>query len=620
MKKRSTAYRLNKVDYLIFIFCSLAAAFMLFLFYRDLTSFTIKQAESPVAKIYYKKNTVQRKYLDNEIWEVLNDSSDIYDGDRIRTSKNSEVYTEFSDSGIQIQIHENSMVQIFKTKSQHSINFIGGEIFVANNSPEEKLVIHSGKKEISVSQSSEVKLALPEVSKAVAAGAEEAVEDDNTVVIEVVSGQVEVSEHAKKPETGSQISEPMVVSAGEKITLLPTVGEIAKEKTDIVAGIAESAAVEEPVVVEKKVETEEAKETVEILETEKTVAEKVEISENEEPAVVKTEAPAVTQTVIPTQSEPVVILPEPITVGVEKKYERGTVYFQRNDYDRANGKYNYGTGCDLFEVTEKDKTIPAGTALEFTMKGISNKDISRWAIQISTGEEEWVQAHPFKNSFGNDGKGITANEPFTYKTVYVLNKPIVNTNSSWVNICYDPEILDEGAVIRNFEVSAKVLSVNAANERKNISSGYKKTLEFESISFSLEHWGEKDSEYEFKISMDSADIFGDFIIIPKGTKIKITISGTCDRDFKGMRPDLIDNTENEWIEILMDNDNRDYEAAKINNNATALKNKEFSYSKEYITYSDLPDTSSGIFYLQIDNENNRNKPTFTNLKISFEVE
>lgn len=620
MKKRSTAYRLNKVDYLIFIFCSLAAAFMLFLFYRDLTSFTIKQAESPVAKIYYKKNTVQRKYLDNEIWEVLNDSSDIYDGDRIRTSKNSEVYTEFSDSGIQIQIHENSMVQIFKTKSQHSINFIGGEIFVANNSPEEKLVIHSGKKEISVSQSSEVKLALPEVSKAVAAGAEEAVEDDNTVVIEVVSGQVEVSEHAKKPETGSQISEPMVVSAGEKITLLPTVGEFAKEKTDVVAGIAESAAVEEPVVVEKKVETEEAKETVEILETEKTVAEKAEISEIEEPAVVKAETPAVTQKVMPTQSEPVVILPEPITVGVEKTYKQNAVNFQRNDYDRANGKYNYGTGCDLFEVTEKDKTIPAGTALEFTMRGTSNKDISRWAIQISTGEEEWVQAHPFKNSFGNDGKGITANEPFTYKTVYVLNKPIVNTNSSWVNICYDPEILDEVAVIRNFEVSAKVLSVNAANERKNISSGYKKTLEFESITFSLEQWGEKDSEYEFKISMDSADIFGDFIIIPKGTKIKITISGTCDRNFKGMRPDFIDNSENEWIEILMDNDNRDYEAAKINNNATALKNKEFSYSKEYITYSDLPDTSSGIFYLQIDNENNRNKPTFTNLKISFEVE
>ena len=100
MKKRNTTYRLNIVDYLIFIICSLAAAAALILFYRDLNSYTIKQAEAPVAKIYFKKNTAQRKFVDNDIWEVLTNSSDIYDGDRIRTSKDSEAYTEFNDSGI----------------------------------------------------------------------------------------------------------------------------------------------------------------------------------------------------------------------------------------------------------------------------------------------------------------------------------------------------------------------------------------------------------------------------------------------------------------------------------------------------------------------------------------
>lgn len=113
MKKRSTKYRLNKVDYSIFIIFSLAAAAMLFLFYQDLNSFTIKQSEEPVAKIYFKKNIAQRKFIDNEIWEVLTNSSDIYDGDRIRTSKDSEAYTEFNDTGIQIQLREKSMVQIF---------------------------------------------------------------------------------------------------------------------------------------------------------------------------------------------------------------------------------------------------------------------------------------------------------------------------------------------------------------------------------------------------------------------------------------------------------------------------------------------------------------------------
>ena len=443
MKKRSTTYRLNKVDYAIFIICSLAAAFMLYLFYRDLNSFTIKQSEEPVAKIYFKKNTAQRKFVDNDIWEVLTNSSDIYDGDRIRTSKNSEAYTEFNDSGIQIQLREKSMVQIFKNKKQRSIDFIGGEIFVANNSPEEKVVVRSGKKEIAISQSSEVQLAMPEVSEAVAAGAEEVIEEDNTVIIEVVSGQVEVSEVAEKTETGSKATEPMVVSAGESITLVPTVVEMARAKAAKTSEIAESVEVEEPLLEENPVDEE-----IEISEIEEPAAEKI-----MSPAV-KTETPVVVQTVIPTQAEPVEIPPEPITIGVEKTYERSSVYFQRNDYDRANGKYNYGTGCNLFEVSEKNKSIPAGTALEFTMRGTADRDISRWAIQISTGEEEWVQAHPFKSSYGNDGSGIKADEPFTYKAVYILNKPIVNTNSSWVNICYDPEILDEGAVIRNFEVSA----------------------------------------------------------------------------------------------------------------------------------------------------------------------
>ncbi len=83
MKKRSTTYRLNKVDYSIFIICSIAAAAMFFLFYRDLNSFTIKQTEEPIAKIYFKRNTAQRKFLDSDVWEVLANSSNVYDGDRI---------------------------------------------------------------------------------------------------------------------------------------------------------------------------------------------------------------------------------------------------------------------------------------------------------------------------------------------------------------------------------------------------------------------------------------------------------------------------------------------------------------------------------------------------------
>ncbi len=192
---------------------------MLYLFYRDLNSFTIKLSEEPVAKVYFKKNLAQRKFQDNDIWEVLTDSSDIYDGDKIRTSKNSEAYTEFNDSDIKIQLREKSMVQIFKNKKEQSLDFIGGEIFVANNSPEKKLIIHTGKKEIALSNESEVKVVRTESPKEPASGVEDNSED--SVVIEVLNGHVEVSEE--------NTEEPVFVSAGNSLTFLPSAQETADE-------------------------------------------------------------------------------------------------------------------------------------------------------------------------------------------------------------------------------------------------------------------------------------------------------------------------------------------------------------------------------------------------------
>ncbi|MBR5965804.1 MAG: hypothetical protein IK015_06785 [Treponema sp.] len=102
--KKSTAYKLKKADWFIFILCSLGAAFSLGLYYRDINSFSLKSDESAVAKISYKRNTAQRKFIDNDIWEKLNNLSPVYNGDKIRTAADSEVCAEFEDSGSKIQL------------------------------------------------------------------------------------------------------------------------------------------------------------------------------------------------------------------------------------------------------------------------------------------------------------------------------------------------------------------------------------------------------------------------------------------------------------------------------------------------------------------------------------
>ena len=596
MKKRNTTYRLNKVDYSIFIICSLAAAAMLFLFYRDLNSFTIKQTEEPVAKIYFKRNTAQRKFIDNDIWEVLTNSSDIYDGDRIRTSKNSEAYTEFTDSGIQIQLREKSMVQIFKNKKERSVNFIGGEIFVANNSAEEKLVVRSGKKEIAVSKESEVKLALPEVSEAAAAGEEEA--EESSVVVEVVSGTVEIVEEEE------QMVEPMVVSAGETVTLVP---EVEKKPEPVVEPVVEEVVPEpEP---EIEIEFEEAVEEPEV-KTESVV---------ETEAVVKT----ITEKPLFVAKPAEVIPPKPVKAGVANTVSRKIARFEYNEYDHVNHKYEYACGFQLSEGIEKNTVIPAGAVIEVTFKGVIDHDLRRFALQISTGEEQWKRAHAFKDINLNNGEGIKAGVPFVEKCTYYIDRTIVNSNTSWCGLSYGPDILDEPVAISDFEISVKVLSVSGGMEVKSVQPGFTKTLEYPSFTFGKDQWGKGKNDFDYRFVVKTEEVFKEPVSLPAGSKVKISVSGTSDTLIKWMNPELVyfrdkNGVDTEWVHTMLKTGSDDYYGLRMSDNMIS-KNKAFSFTKTYTIYQDFENTGNGVFLLTPSKENVRENPTFTDLKITIEV-
>ena len=624
MKKRSTKYRLNKVDYSIFIIFSLAAAAMLFLFYQDLNSFTIKQSEEPVAKIYFKKNIAQRKFIDNEIWEVLTNSSDIYDGDRIRTSKDSEAYTEFNDTGIQIQLREKSMVQIFKNKKERSVDFIGGEIFVVNKSPEEKLVIHSGKKEIAVTRASEVKIALPEVSEAVVTGEEEAKTEESTVIVEVLTGKVEITEIPEvkpKNEKSKKIEktepEPIVVSAGETVTLLPEV-----EKPAPLALVETHVAEETPIVEEEALEVEEepvveeaAGEDVQIAEP-KIVEEPVKVAEP-----VKAAEPVKPAAKVEVVEEKPVIPPEPVEQGIEHLLTRTALMFKKTDYDTVNKKYNYSTGFQLSEIAGENKTIPAGSVIEFTLSGSTNKNLRNFAIQISTGEEEWVQAHSFFKTYPNNGTGILAEIPFNAKTTIMLDKDIVNSDNSWVNICYDPEVLDEAIIIRDFLAKVRVLSTNCVVVP--LRSGYSKTLEYRDLTIQKEYLGQKADEYRYTLALSTEDVFNvgggvRAVSIPKGSTVKITIDGICDTDIDWCHPEIIDTSNNGWISILQ-KDN-DFYKNRFNEEGPVKKNTRFNYSREYTAEHALSNSLGGEFWFVMYQKNLNENPILKDLTITVEIQ
>ena len=530
MKKRSTTYRLNKVDYSIFIIFSIAAAAMLYLFYRDLNSFTIKQSEEPVAKIYFKKNTAQRRFIDNDIWEILTDSSDIYDGDRIRTSKNSEAYTEFLDTGIQIQLHEKSMVQIFKNKKQRSIDFIGGEIQVTNTSPEEKLVIQSGKKEISVSQESEVILALPE--------------EEDSVIVEVVQGQVEIIDHSEE-RTSKTEAEPLVISAGEVMSVA------AEAKPEVEAVLP----------------------------------------------------------FVPT---------EPVTTGVEKTVEEPLVYFMRSDWwdsKKLTMNHNYAYNIRASDVTEKRKMIPAGAVVKIEISGISDKDVREFAIQIPTGEAVWERAHPWFAIIPNEGRGIIADQPFTAEKIFILDKKVVNTDLSYINIAYGYDVLDEPIFLKDFVMKLSVVALTSEDYLQNVERGKQVVLEYNNCAPRKEIWNETTGEFNYKIDLSPADLFGEAVQFPVGTKFKVTLSGICNTDQK-CHTELYDSHLDEWI-LVTDSGNDPDPYGFIPEVVPA--GKYFNYTKNFECYSPVPNTTYSRFIFVCDPEDRSITPVFDILKITIEI-
>ena len=487
MKKRSTTYRLNKVDYLIFILCSLASVAMLYFFYRDMNSFTIKQAEDPIAKIYFKRNTAQRKFLDSDIWEVLTNSSDVYDGDRIRTSNNSEAYTEFADGAAKIQLNEKSMIQIFQSKDQKSIDFIGGEIFIESNVPDgDKLVIHSGKTEISISNKAEVKLALPDVPASVAAGEEEAT--DSLVVVEVVSGQVEVIDQTDSGEQTAAEVVPVMVNSGQSLSFGTEYVAPKKKEPSSTENVAK---------------------------------------EPEKPR------------------NPVQIVKE----GIEKTIKRSKETFAYNTWvdENGNNRHNYEFYLPLADLTEEFKIIPKDSLLEVEVSGTPSATLRYFAIQIGTGEEgEWRRAHAF--TWTNDGGYLAAGVPFTIKKPIVLDYDIVNTDRSSLGISYEQGVAE--AVISNLQVKVKVVALSGGHNTHVAESGYTKTFEYSSITPFKDVWGSGATDFDYFIVLSAEQVFGESVSIPAGRHVRISVSGTCNTEIEWFHPDLIYNPNDTWDNII----------------------------------------------------------------------
>ncbi len=127
MRKR-TKFKSPVLDTFVVLFCLSIAAYFGYTFWKDLNSTAGRSDKEKVAVITYKDRITQRKYNDRVVWERINKSSPLYNGDFVRTSDLAEAQFSFVD-GTTISLYENTMIQINYSESEGlKISLDGGSV------------------------------------------------------------------------------------------------------------------------------------------------------------------------------------------------------------------------------------------------------------------------------------------------------------------------------------------------------------------------------------------------------------------------------------------------------------------------------------------------------------
>lgn len=127
MTKKKTRLRSRLADFFIVVLSLCVSFYFVRLFWLDLNSATVRTDTKSIATIVFKQRIAQRKFSDRVVWERLQNNSPLYNADTLRTSAQSEAYVIF-DNGTIIEMHENTMLQIFYTEDGIKLTVDEGDI------------------------------------------------------------------------------------------------------------------------------------------------------------------------------------------------------------------------------------------------------------------------------------------------------------------------------------------------------------------------------------------------------------------------------------------------------------------------------------------------------------
>lgn len=581
-KKRSTRSKASFADVLIFVLCSLGAAAALGLYYKDINSFSLKNNETAVAKIYFKKNVVQRKFIDNDIWERVNQESPIYNGDKIRTASDSEIHAQFEKTGTKIQLKENSLIQIFSNKKEKAIDFLSGEILLASAQNDEEAVIMAVKKKISAAPNSKVKITISKSEKN-----EKKESQPKEAVVEVIEGEAVVTNVPKAALFQKPVEEAQTITAGEEFIVTEEPIVEAEPEPVVEEIVAEEEAPVEPVQ-EKEVAA-----TPDDRADQKAVL--AETKDDEEESAQET---AAAQKAEP--AEPVEI--EESAAGAT---ESPSVKFAKNVYNQKTGEYNYSFGIPLRRLFGTKRIIPAGSVVELKISGVSDKRAPYFGMAFRSGKGEQFDASPHCYAVPNAGKGFFAGASFNQRIRAFIEKEIENTSYATLSFSYDSNKFDEELSISGFKVEAKIVSLGAEEILEPVAVGRKSAAVIEQISINKVQWDRNNGG--FSLFLPPERILGFTKSLPKGAKIKVSFIGQSSLLLDYVNLNLNNCSTEKWDK---------FQTIKLDDGGKAFQ--EFAFEKTAVLTGELINSDACILEITFESASREKLCQLSNVKFSFE--
>ncbi len=145
--RKKTKFKSPVLDFFVVLFTLSVAGFFGYTFWKDLNSTATRSDKEKIAIITFKNRIAQRKFDDRVVWERIDKSTPLYNGDLIRTAELAEAVITFND-GSEVNVYENTMIQVYYS------DFAGLQISVDN-----------GKLEVETSDKGNVQLTFGDGSK-----------------------------------------------------------------------------------------------------------------------------------------------------------------------------------------------------------------------------------------------------------------------------------------------------------------------------------------------------------------------------------------------------------------------------------------------------------------------